>query len=215
MAIARQTLFASCLLAAATAGRAAVAEQAARRVADDGSRQPIGDMFCGPRCVQYILDYYGRHEDLLPLIEEIQERNWSEGSSLRSVEMALNRRGIQTAAITVGRFAQVSWPRPVIIHLAGTGNSLGHFVVDVTETPSSMARVWCGLTGVHSLSQAQLGKLRSGVILLTSEDRIVAPREAVRGIWRAPLVIALTFVITALGWRLPWHRILFPRKGVY
>lgn len=53
-----------------------------------------GDLVCGPRCVQYVVQHYGGDENLTDLVREIQWPDLEAGSSFDSLKDALAKRGV-------------------------------------------------------------------------------------------------------------------------
>jgi ABC-type bacteriocin/lantibiotic exporter with double-glycine peptidase domain len=172
--------------------------------ADRANSEATGDTFCGPRCVQFVLDHYGRQEALRPLVEEIQERDWRQGSTLASLQSALERRGIYTAALKVANGSRIDWPEPMIVHLLPTRTlELGHFVVLLPGTDAGGLRVWCGLSGVHTLTAGELSSIWSGAVLLTSPKFIESPLGAVSyssdwHVWLRNIGICMLAVVVAV-----------------
>ncbi len=157
------------------------------------------DMFCGPRCVQYILAQYGQKAQLPELIEEMQERYWRNGCSLMAVNQALNKRGIHTHALQVSGDTTLVCSTPMVVHLAPTNEKdTGHFVVQLPSTPTEPVPLWTGLAGVQLMDLDELRKKRSGAALLTSSKPIdVSTTMSVATIplsWRFGL-----FLIAAVG----------------
>jgi len=175
------------------------------------SREAEPDMFCGPRCVQFVLEHFGQREDLRPLVQEIQDRDWRRGSTLAALQLALERRGLYTTALRVGARSRVDWPTPVIAHLnPQTATGLGHFVVLLPGGGDGGLRVWCGLAGVQPVSCKQFSGLWSGAVILTSEVPIEAPFAAVvpaSSWYRSPdlCICSLTAVLVAAFWRVSSH----------
>lgn len=156
------------------------------------------DMFCGPRCVQFVLAHFGRQEELYDLIEEIQERDWRRGSSLASIDRALRRRGLHTAALRISDEAIIRCQEPAIVHLRGRAPSdLGHFVVQIPSCARDETSFWCGLSGVQTLPLAEACAARSGAVLLTSATKIVSPSSAL--IQRRERVATAALTLIAVG----------------
>lgn len=134
---------------------------------------------CGPRCVQYLLNYYGQEADLIDLVKEMQWPTIEAGSSMETIEKALNKRGIHTVGMTVAEDARLQWPHPVVVHMKVEGNKTGHFLV--WPSPSTETNLfWCGLRGNQEISDSDFTKRFSGAILLTSPEPILNPGAAVK-----------------------------------
>lgn len=169
---------------------------------------PNVDRFCGPRCAQFVLRAFGQEVDLLTLVDEIQDRDWGNGSSMQDIASCLNRRGIHTVAIRIDDSADIIWPHPVLVHLSGTSNMLGHFVVQMPSTAIDRCAVWLGLSGVHVITHRQLANQRSGIVLLTAptaigSDAVASIRRSVRP--RGITTIALTSLALAAAAAGAWH----------
>lgn len=166
----------------------------------------LGDRFCGPRCVQYLLDFYKlESEDLIALVREIQWPDLEEGASLERMENALKKRGIHTTPISVPENCALRWHSPAVVHLKDDGADLGHFAVWLPESTDDMVKVWGGLGGVRALEEQEFSKLFTGAVLLTSRESIGDPRSAVvnrgpviggiRLLTAATVVIGVAFVV--------------------
>jgi ABC-type bacteriocin/lantibiotic exporter with double-glycine peptidase domain len=162
-----------------------------------------GDIVCGPRCVQFVLKYYGIEEDLIDLVREIQWPDLERGASLDSLEMALRMRGIETRAMRLGSRGVLKSPHPVIMHLNGKSAG-GHYVVWLPSSSDSESHVWIGLAGVQVGPTLDLEKSRSGAILLTSPTPITRTDDAITGAFGLPAwVISLNAALLAcscVGW---------------
>lgn len=132
------------------------------------------DVICGPRCVGFVLEYYGRPEPLRQLVGEIQSRDFERGATLDRIERALRDRGISTAALRLRPGAVLASKYPVIVHLRpeGDGSHVGHYVVWLPGSTHYDCAVWSGLPGIQSGTWDQLRSRMSGVVLLTAPDRI-------------------------------------------
>ncbi len=152
------------------------AEEATVRPAAPKSK---GDMYCGPRCVQFVLDHFRSKVELIDLVREMQWPNVEAGTTLETVRNALTSRGVYTAALDIAPHARLDWPHPVIVHLNASRGKLGHYVVWLPEPPRNEVVLWTGLAGYHQGSEKQFQKLRSGAILLTSPTPIAHPESAI------------------------------------
>lgn len=144
------------------------------RTLNDTSETPLtqtSDIVCGPRCVRFILMCYGHREDLIDLIRELQWPQLESGSSVQSLSVALERRGIHTRSVIIGRNDVVRWNEPVLVHLTGS-HDIGHFVVWLPGGNLRHVRIWDGLHGFRSLQPMEFAKVRSGSIVLTSRQPI-------------------------------------------
>lgn len=138
------------------------------------------DLVCGPRCVQYLLQYYGREADLIELVREIQWPDLASGASLDALDKALNERGIHTFGMQLAPQARLEWPYPVLIHLKVEGAEIGHYAVWLPSSSGKVA-LWNGLLGIQQVSGGELAKCGTGAILLTAPKTITNPASAVKG----------------------------------
>lgn len=162
--------------------------------------EPIGDVFCGPRCASYILQHYGKAADLLELVGEIQDRDWSQGSTLADIDQALRVRGLHTAALRLSPSADLRWAELAVVHLNAEGSRMGHFVVaHPTDSRADFVSVWCGLRGVRQLPTPWIRTRRSGAVLLVSDRAIANPARCVavsrHSAWTAALLICMGILL--------------------
>lgn len=129
-----------------------------------------GNRFCGPQCVQRVLEHYGHQVDLLALVKEIQWPDPEQGSTMGSLESALVSRGIFTRAVEIPAGAQmVHWPHPAIVHLQA-GDSY-HFVVWLPAGERAHASLWDPAQSDLPFA-SNFHQLRTGAVLLTSTTEI-------------------------------------------
>jgi hypothetical protein len=168
------------------------------------------------------LEYYGRSgdESLIALTREIQWPDLEEGARLDRIDAALKKRGIYTYGLQVTPRARLVWPHPVLVHLTAEGTSSGHFVVWLPTSSGARVDLWRGLQGVKEESVRELAEERSGAVLLTSPEPIVAPDMAVSEtdplawFWWMVLVFAATAVaVFFVEWYRPWFPLARFRKG--
>ena len=143
------------------------------------ARDTDGDFICGPRCVSFLLEYYGRPSpELIELVKALQWPRLEQGASLASIERELNQRGVYTFALKVGKEARIVWPEPVLVHLKGDAAG-GHYVVLLPPNKGVNDKVWVGLGGFRVGPSRDLARRRSGYLLLTSKKPIVDPMKSV------------------------------------
>jgi ABC-type bacteriocin/lantibiotic exporter with double-glycine peptidase domain len=147
--------------------------------ATEARNGPSGDIVCGPRCVQFLLRYYGREdEQLIDLVRELQWPQLEAGTSLADIEANLRRHAIHTHALSLGAAARLDWPHPVVVHLDASDRTMGHFVVLLPPMDGDVVTVWAGLQGIASGNWLTLRTRMSGYALLTSPTPIARPTDA-------------------------------------
>ncbi len=185
--------------------------------AEDSSR----DNVCGPRCVRFLLSYYGKGQDveLIDLVREVQWPDMKSGATLSDLANQLRKYEIHTAMLKVSPKAELCWRHPVLVHLKSTGDGPGHYVVWLPESTESEAHVWSGLAGTSEVAVATLARKMSGNVLLTADTPIVDPQGAVLRtrdaiFWDSAKVVVLGCGVTVVffGWRRLWARFRFPRR---
>lgn len=140
---------------------------------------------CGPRCVQFVLRHYGRDEDLIDLVQELQWPDLGGGATLSGLRQALENRGIHTFAMRVEPGARLNWHSPAVLHWRGEERTLGHFVVWLPSSGTRAVLIWDGVFGTSRMTRSELASQMSGVILLTSASPIEHPEAAVMPPWQA------------------------------
>lgn len=163
-------------------------------------------LICGPRCVEFILDWYGKKYELLDLVQELQGDKIYEPVSLAALADALRRRDIHSAPLRLKPGARWDWPYPVVVHLdVPTGH--GHYVVWVPQPDGEPPLYWDETGYKREEEIPKLGR-PSGVILLTGPVEIADPTRAVHGgnvrswiVWGVALACLALGAVTAIGWR--------------
>ncbi|MDR2171775.1 MAG: hypothetical protein LBP59_16650 [Planctomycetaceae bacterium] len=141
----------------------------------------IGDVICGPKCVSFLLKYYGKEEDIIHLVREIQYPELLEGTSLAKIAEALEKRGIYTFAMKIKPSTRLVWKYPVIVHLDQSHNEqIGHYVIWQPESRNNDLWIWDGDKDMQNYQERTWSKKRSGVVLLTSPEPITKPGNAVK-----------------------------------
>ena|GEM_PF-3531482 len=146
------------------------------------SERNIGDLICGPKCVQEMLRLYGKeNEDIIRLVREIQWPEVRKGATLANVAQALEKRGIHTFAMSISPSARIVWQHPVIVHLnPKPGEEMGHFVVWLPESQGDTVRIWNMSVNIQQENERLWSKERSGAVLLTSPEPIRDPGKALK-----------------------------------
>lgn len=134
---------------------------------------------CGPRCVDFVLRYYGReHPGLVLLIKEMQWPAIEAGTSMSRIACGLDSRGVYTSAVRLPAGSIVHWRHPVILHFQSEDDYPdGHFVVQLPSSNSNGIRIWDGLNGVRIITAYEVARLMSGAIILTSPTPITAAEQ--------------------------------------
>jgi len=125
--------------------------------------------FCGPRCVERILRWYGLPaEDLVDLIREIQGQGIEHTADIGKLEAALSRRGVYARAVRVPAPADLSWPYPAIVHLEpAEEGARAHFVLHLPESDESGPGF---VSGNSVVPQDVIRKRASGAVLVSSRE---------------------------------------------
>ena len=132
--------------------------------------EPFGkNMFCGPRCVQRVLDSYGTSSDLIELIKSTQWPVPEDGSSFEALARVLNSRGVYTASVNLPPSARIDWNTPAIVQLKS--GDARHYVVWLPPDEQNPARIWDGDQS-PALTLTPFVNLRAGPVLLTSSQPI-------------------------------------------
>jgi len=131
----------------------------------------VGEAVCGPRCVEFVLAWYGRPVEASDLVWELQGGQPDRMVSAAALDEALRRRGVHTRVVRVDGWDAPTWPHPAVLHLRQP-NGAGHFVVWVPPKDGRAAALWDGREGFTAgLTSTQVTGL-SGVVVLTSPDPI-------------------------------------------
>ena len=136
------------------------------------------NIVCGPRCVQYLLKHYGQEVDLIELVREMQWPELEAGTTMDTIEKALNSRGIHTLGMQLAPRARLKWPHPVLVHMKVEGAKFGHFAVRLPSS-SDTVDLWCGLAGIQRVSEDELSKRCTGAVLLTAPKPITDVESAI------------------------------------
>lgn len=132
----------------------------------------LANKFCGPQCVQRVLEYYGLEVDLLDLIREMQWPNTNAGSTLEGLSRSLEQRGLQTRAVALGPLEELAWTGPAIVQCQIEG--FLHFVVWLPpQGPGRQPRLWDGVQSDAFLAR-RLERSLTGPVLLVSDREIPA-----------------------------------------
>lgn len=142
----------------------------------------IGDLICGPKCVQEVLRLYEKEdEDIIRLVREIQWPEVRKGATLANVAQALEKRGIHTFAMDIFPSVRIVWNYPVIVHLnPKPGQEIGHYIVWLPESQKDTVKIWNMNAKVEQENERLWAKERSGAVLLTSPEPIDEPGRALK-----------------------------------
>jgi hypothetical protein len=125
---------------------------------------------CGPRCVEFLLHWYGRPTDVSDLIDELQQGKPYQTVSLAAMAEALERRGVHTKAVRLDWGAELDWPHPVVRHSTRSDGG-GHFTVLTPPRAGFPRLVWTGDDGYKRALDDRDG-VESRIFLLTAPEAI-------------------------------------------
>ncbi|MEO2031569.1 MAG: cysteine peptidase family C39 domain-containing protein [Planctomycetaceae bacterium] len=164
------------------------------------------DVFCGPRCLEFVLEYYGQKETFTDLVREIQWPDVERGCSMLALKTSLGRRDVYSVALRRSPGTILDWNMPAIVHLHRNGDSpLGHYVVWLPSSTSRTTRIWNGIHGLQEVPIDEFLSEMSGVVLLTSP----APVEDCSSVF----VRSTRFGRFVSGPCLDWFMVMFPSLG--
>lgn len=128
------------------------------------------DTLCGPRCVRFLLEYYGleangSNNDLATLVKELQWPVLEKGSTLSGLQQSLAARGIETRAETVMPDQPLRSRTPVIVHLTTPKDELGHFVVWLPSSSRATVDYWSYPAGLLRMNAETFNNRRSNIVL--------------------------------------------------
>jgi hypothetical protein len=83
-----------------------------------------------------------------------------------------------------------------LVHLKGEADELGHYVVWLSSS-FGQASVWYGKSGLKTIPDRELMHRSSGFILLTSDEPITDPGQALASRTSAEMVVTVTSAILA------------------
>lgn len=153
----------------------------------------IGDRYCGPRCAQFLLQWYGI--DVPPLHDigaQMQLDIVAPGTSLDDLRLFIDRHRIAAKAVRIPTGTMPRWPHPAILHIhSDDGDLLGHFVVLLPSSTAETSQIWVGVNGVQVGPARALRNRMSDVVLLTSDSPLPENIDAER---YAPLRVDSVFV---------------------
>lgn len=134
------------------------------------------DNVCGPRCVDFILKYFGMSTpEFFDLVQEIQKGDLENGASLKDLADGLERRGMYSYMVKFNRRISVSWPYPVILHTKThrgcTGRCTGHYIVKMPDSlEGGSTKIWAGLDGYKRVDNELLNEFMTGHLLLVAPE---------------------------------------------
>ncbi len=170
----------------------------------------VSEMICGPRCVHYVLEYYGVNEDLIDLVKEVQWPDLESGASFAAIEKALRGRGVHTCALRIDPKARLPWDYPIVLHLKARSD-IGHYVVLLPTEGDGVPSLWMGLGCIEEVPWERLARELSGTVLLTSPTAITAPERAVQSPTNWLALGLIVVVLLALG--ATFHRLRSTAKS--
>jgi hypothetical protein len=129
-----------------------------------------GDVWCGPRCAQFVLQLSGHEVNLEGIVDRLQVHG-RRGSSLNSIQTLFNEYGLNWDVLYVDE--PEAWLKgmghPSIVHLTRDRGDIGHFVVAV-EARDGFVSVWDGTAGMAELPADRLAARMSGYVLAPEGD---------------------------------------------
>lgn len=127
---------------------------------------PPTDATCGPRCVDYILNKFGKSsESLVELVRKMQVGT-GRLCSLADIEEALTSRGVYCQELRLGPWSCFRWDGPAVLHVNGN-----HFCVAESADEDGV-RVWWGDGSVETWTWGALRPRLSSVVLVASDVAI-------------------------------------------
>lgn len=163
--------------------------------------QKMNELYCGPRCVQYVLRHYGSDECLAGLISELQPE-FECGTSLARMRKALEERGVYTSAEEISSFAEIRSSNPAIVHLnAANSSDMGHYVVWLPESTRGSTLLWDGLFGCRRVSRKEFRARCSGRVLFTSPTAMADSANVTTRLGLDLVCAGLVVVVGLLVWR--------------
>ncbi len=149
------------------------------------------DVICGPRCVRFILEYYGLsgqpHCTLFDLIREMQWPAVDDGCSLDDISSALRSRHISNTPKRIPPHHPIRGSAPVVVHLQQPHMDIGHFAIWLPSSSATTVNLWSYPDGVYSMPAAQFATARHDVVLYTVDGS----EEPVSDTWPSPVTWAL------------------------
>jgi hypothetical protein len=131
----------------------------------------LGDAACGPRCINHVLEYFGKKKVFLPkLMEEVGVSKERSGASFDRLKLALENHGIYAEFARLGSFDVLTWRAPVILHFNN------HFFVHSVDASDDTIV----LRGIESGAFSSYGDMYeniSPVVLLTSNAPIAGSSQ--------------------------------------
>lgn len=129
-----------------------------------------GELLCGPRCVDFLLKFYGCESDLPGLAGEM---DCKAGATLASVTAVLEKRGVHAVPTEISSHELLDWKCPVVVHLRPTLNAgdIGHYVVWLPSSDQRTTCFWDGVFGFTRMPTKEFCPLRSGYVILTSPKK--------------------------------------------
>lgn len=132
------------------------------------STSRVGDVVCGPRCVQFVLREHGIEADLIELVKEMQWPNIESGTTLDRVRAVLKERGVITDLVSIPKDSAYAAPSSAIIHIPDPKGDLGHFAVLLPSNNSEEVTLWLGVAGVRKMKLSEFHKTHSGLALIAT-----------------------------------------------
>lgn len=182
----------------------------ARTDAADEPATP-GDFYCGPRCVQKVLRYYGISRDVYDLAPTASNGLVQSGASMPDLSRWLMGAGVHSVPVRLAGATARPWPGPVIAHIGAVAQdesqSIGHWVAAIPSGSGHDYTVFYGLGDVRNEGWSELIGHTSGYALLTSATAIdpgvardfLLPRSFRPGMIAARFLVLLAAVVLAVA----------------
>lgn len=155
---------------------------------------------CGPRCVNFVMKWYGMESNLIDVITQIEGQATSQGYSLADLGDELDRHGMHTKVVKTNSRNMVSWQEPMIAHLKSVDErGLAHFVVVLPESRDGQVVYWDGVSEVTQVSFREFLSKCSGYMLVTSKSDFELEDLTTTRIFPSYLLIGVLGALVALG----------------
>ena len=129
---------------------------------------PDARMICGARTADFVLAWYGRPQEAIDLVQELQGARPNRPVGVAAVAAAIENHGVRAQVVRAPTPGVVDWNGPVIYHTV-TSSGVGHFFVRSPARGRFPALYWCNTRGFSATIPDEYAAGLSGVMVLTSE----------------------------------------------